>query len=128
MCGCICVYVGVCGSTDKSNICRNSKNNSLNSLNQMKPERRKEVFFQSPVCVTLLLFLLSSGMTTWRCEMVWMRAVSLWGSTAGRSLPLRSSPLETSSSSSLFLTMRRTAQVSPSDTRSSRQVGVLTPL
>lgn len=63
------------------------------------------------------------GTTTWRCETAWTRAVSWWGSIAGRSPPLQSSPLEISSSSSLCPTMRPTEPAFPSDTRYLRQVG-----
>jgi len=84
----------------------------------------KEFFLKQAVTDTASLSPSSrSGTTTWRCEMAWTRAVSLWGSTAERSLPLRSSPPETNFSLSLCLTTRRTGQVSPSAMRSLRQVG-----
>lgn len=69
-----------------------------------------------------LCFSLCADMTMWKWEMEWMRAVSWSGSIVGRSLPLLWSPLGTSSSSSLCLTMRLMALASPSATRSSKQV------
>lgn len=95
-----------------------------NSIYSGKRNVNKMNMKEHRVMLTLPLFLWScSGMTTWKCEMVWTRVVSWWGSTVGRLLPLQLSPLEISFSSSLCLTMRLMEQVFPSDMRSSRQVG-----
>lgn len=70
-----------------------------------------------------LLLASPAGTTTWRCTTAGTRAPPCWGSSAGRSRRLPSSPAANSCSSSSCPTTRLTGRGSPCDTRSSKQVG-----
>lgn len=78
-----------------------------------------------PICGASPDLLLASpaGTTTWRCTTAGTRAPPCWGSSAGRSRRLPSSPAASSCSSSSCPTTRLTGRGSPFATRSSKQVG-----